>query len=115
MSTSSNLMKVIFSIICILIISSCKQESKTDTLIKKTTETEKTNNRSLVNPINKAEDRLIIHEPSIHQLCPEPFEDAPTQKRIEFGERFLKFCSWDFDSLKWFPLNLTYMMTKIVS
>lgn len=30
--------------------------------------------------------------------CPKPFNTAGTQEKINYKGRFLKFCSWDFDS-----------------
>ncbi len=94
-------MRNITLILTVLFFVSCsqveKKESKSETLNPQTEKSE-------VKPAQTETVPTVDKEEVKKCLCPKPFNTTKTQIKISYGERFLKFCAWDYDTVS----NRTY-------
>ena len=86
-------------LILLFAIISCNQPKKADSRKSK----QKPNNTPTLvlkdsTPKKKIENEVDKKVDENSCNCPKPFNTAGTQEKINYKGRFLKFCSWDFDS-----------------
>jgi hypothetical protein len=85
-------MKSILFVITVSIFVSCTQSEKQNT------ESNEIDIKSAEIEIQDTFEQVTNENIIKDCLCPKPFSNANTQIKIPYGERFLKFCSFDFDS-----------------
>jgi hypothetical protein len=89
-------MRYIIIILTISVLISCNQVEKKDNSsnVSKSL-TELSESKTLQADTASILDKKLENE----CLCPEPFNTTKTQVKILYGDRFLKFCAWDYDTV----------------